>query len=296
MARKPRIHFPGAFYHVILRGNDRQAIFFQDGDRLLWQSILVTAVTRYAASIHCYCWMTNHIHMIVQVSDIPLGATVRYAASQYARKINLREQRTGHLFERRHQALLVTEDGYLQGLVRYIHNNPVRAGLAECVDDYPWTSHGVYTGHVANNWLTTRTVLRAFGRTRRTARQGYLAFMRDAADQPLSPGLDNGAAQDELLDHAAPGIVRSEISQVEGVPPTLEAIIQQHLARSGLSEAQLTGPSRARALAKVRTNIAVAALDQGVATVAEIARRLHRSESAISQAVSARQQRRRRIT
>jgi putative transposase len=129
MARKLRIHFAGALYHVILRGNDRQDIFFQPSDRRLWKTILKASMERYQSSIHCFCWMTNHLHMVIQVDDKPLAATIRYAASQYSRKINLSQCRSGHLFERRHRAILVHEDAYLKGLVRYIHYNPVRAGI-----------------------------------------------------------------------------------------------------------------------------------------------------------------------
>jgi REP element-mobilizing transposase RayT len=67
MARKPRIHFAGALYHVILRGNDRQDIFFQPSDRRLWETILKASMERYQSSIHCFCWMTNHLHMVIQV-------------------------------------------------------------------------------------------------------------------------------------------------------------------------------------------------------------------------------------
>lgn len=295
MARKPRIHFPGAIYHVILRGNDRQNIFFRDSDRSYWESILVTALNRYEASIHCYCWMTNHVHMIVQVGEKPLASTIRYAASQYSRKINLQQRRTGHLFERRHRAFLIRDDAYLKGLVRYIHRNPMRAGMVDDIDQYNWSSHPVYAARSTSSWLETRTVLRAFGAKRRTARQRYMTFIHSHDDvEDLTRyrnGMDEDAAEEQA---AAPCMSASRMPEPN--PLTLESIIRCHLQRSGLTEAMLTGPSRARHITKVRTDIAMEALEHGVSNIAGLSRRMNRSESAISQAVTARKNLLRPIT
>ncbi len=296
MARQPRIHYPGALYHVTLRGNDRQTIFFLDSDRRLWESILQTALKRYQATVHGYCWMTNHMHLIIQVAEEPLASTIRFAASQYARKINLREQRTGHLFERRHGAAPVQDDSYLKGLVRYIHDNPVRAGLVDRMDQYPWSSHLAYAGHLEKNWLETRAVLGVFGATRRAARRHYLTFMLAEDDEDLSRYRTGVHEADEVLNDTTASFGSLTAPPPRLPPLTLESIIRGHLQASDLTEALLTGPSRARYITQVRTDIAMDALEQGIANIAELARRLHRSESAISQAVSARRNALRRKT
>ena len=288
MARKPRIHCPGALYHVILRGNDRQAVFFDDPDRDLWESLLLRALERYEASLHAYCWMTNHMHFIAQVGEKPLGAVVRHAAARYSRRVNEQQNRTGHLFERRHRAILVTGDRYLMGLVRYIHRNPVRAGMVANLDEYRWSSHPIYAGLRSSPWLTTDTVLQMFGETSATARRNYRRFMQDHAQEDLS---QYRKGRDE--DHEAP-ITRKASGSRQDDPeggqqqPTLESIIHRHLKTHGLAEAQLSGPGRARYLTSVRGDIAVEALEQGVTNIAGLARRLNRSESAISQAVNIR--------
>jgi REP element-mobilizing transposase RayT len=296
MARKPRIHYPGALYHVTLRGNNRQTIFFCNSDRFLWESILITALDRYEASIHSYCWMTNHVHMIVQVAKEPLASTIRYAASQYSRKINLQQQRTGHLFERRHGAALVQEDDYLKGLIRYIHNNPVRADMVESMEQYPWSSHLAYTGQLKKSWLETHAILRMFGTTKRVARQRYLAFMRADDQEDLSRYRNGGDEEDEALE----GPVATICNLIKQTPrmttQTLESIIHHHLQCNGLTEAMLTGPSRARYITKVRTDIAIEALELGIANIAELSRRLNRSESAISQTIITRKNALRQIT
>lgn len=296
MARQPRIHYPGALYHVTLRGNDHQDIFFLDSDRLLWESILQTALKRYQATVHGYCWMTNHMHMIIQVAEEPLASTIRFAASRYARTINLREQRTGHLFERRHGTAPVQDDSYLKGLIRYIHDNPVRAGLVDRMDQHPWSSHLAYAGYLDKSWLKTRAVLGVFGATKRIARRRYLAFMLAEHDEDLSRYRSGEHEADEVLDTKTASFGSPAAPAPRMPPQTLESIIRSHLQASGLTEAMLTGPSRARYITQIRTDIAMDALGQGIANIAEIARRLHRSESAISQAVNARRMALQQIT
>jgi len=287
MARKPRIHYPGALYHVTLRGNNRQDIFYRDSDRPLWESILTTALARYKASVHAYCWMDNHMHLIARVAKEPLASTIRYAASQYSRKINLREQRTGHLFERRHGAYLVEDDSHFKGLIRYIHNNPIRAGMVETMDQYRWSSHLAYAGHLENSWLQTEFVLGMFGETKRIARRHYLAFIRTEVDEDLSiyRHADNDA--DDDVPNQAETTDNPAAPAPSPPPQTLESIIQRHLRRSGLTDTLLIGPSKARYISKVRTEIIMDALQQGIANIADLSRRLNRSESAISQAVTA---------
>ena len=296
MARKPRIHYPGALYHVTLRGNDRQTIFFHPSDRLLWESVLVTALDRYGASIHGYCWMTNHMHLVVQVSQEPLASTIRYAASQYSRKINLREQRTGHLFERRHGAFLVQEDSYLKGLIRYIHNNPIRADMVKNTDQYPWSSHLAYTGQLQKSWLETRAVLRIFGTTRRIAQLRYIAFMQANDNEDLSRYRNGGDEKDEVLEGQTASFCNVALQEPQTTTSTLESIIRHNLQCNDLTEVMLTGPSRARYITKVRTDIAIESLEQGIANIAELSRRLNRSESAISQAITTRKNALRQIT
>jgi hypothetical protein len=236
------------------------------------------------------------MHLIVQVAEEPLASTIRFAASQYARKINLREQRTGHLFERRHGASLVQDDSYLKGLIRYIHNNPVRAGMVEHMGQYGWSSHLAFAGHLEKSWLETWAVLRMFGATRRAARRHYLAFMHAEDDEDLSRYRKGINEADEVLNDETASFGSPAAPAPRMPPQTLESIIRSHLQASGLTEALLAGPCRARYITQVRTDIAMNALEQGITNIAELARRLNRSESAISQAVSARRNALRRKT
>lgn len=102
MSRRPRVHVSAGIYHVTLRGNHRQPIFFEPEDRQLLEDFLAQSLRRFDCRIHAYCWMTNHLHMAVQIGHIPLGDFVRHLASRYARAVQRRTPTTGHLFERRY--------------------------------------------------------------------------------------------------------------------------------------------------------------------------------------------------
>ena len=99
MARKPRIHYPGAVYHVILRGNDRQEVFCDDQDRYRFYLFLQQGVERFRHRIHAFCLMTNHIHLAVQVEATPLSRIMQSLSLRYTRWVNWRHNRSGHLFQ-----------------------------------------------------------------------------------------------------------------------------------------------------------------------------------------------------
>ena len=146
MARKPRLHYSGASYHVILRGNGGQDIFIDKKDRTRFYFLLQEGVERYRHRIHAYCLMTNHVHLAIQVGDVPLSRIIQNLSFRYTRYLNRRKNQVGHLFQGRYKALLIDADSYLLELVRYIHNNPVRAGMVKTAEEYPWSSHHAYLG------------------------------------------------------------------------------------------------------------------------------------------------------
>ena len=170
--RRPRLHVPGACYHVTLRGNHRQDIFFSDADRCLLGHYIEAACEPTGVRIHAYCWMSNHIHLLIQVTDVPLGSFMQRISSRYARAVQARVPTTGHLFQNRYHALLVDVDRYFLALLRYIHLNPVRSGLAENPADYRWSSHRAYLGRATVGWLVTDFGLRLFDGD--TARAGAI--------------------------------------------------------------------------------------------------------------------------
>lgn len=107
MPRPPRLHITGAHYHVILRGNHREPLFDHPADRQKLNDIVADVLTRTAARLHAFCWMTNHLHVLIQTSDLPLGKTMQRIAVRYSRYRHRSLRTGGHFFERRYKAKLV---------------------------------------------------------------------------------------------------------------------------------------------------------------------------------------------
>ena len=283
MPRARRVHVPGGHYHVILRGNHRQPVFDQPGDRDQWEGIVAEALLAHGATLHAYCWMTNHVHMVVQVQSAPLGRVVHRRASRFARCFQRRLATTGHLFERRHLAFLVQTDPYLLTLTRYIHWNPVRAGIVAAAEDYPWSSHRQYLGLREQPWLATDRILGTFSDERDCARQAYQDFMRtEPASRPAaiaSKATESPADVSGSVIPLASAAARHELAALDDLAARIAA---QH----GLTVEILCSPSRARYFARVRAIIAWHAKVSGIATLSDVARRFGRSTAAISLAIS----------
>lgn len=181
MARKQRVHYFNAFYHVMLRGNNRQNIFFCDNDRMQFCHYLSEACNIYDCKIHLFCLMTNHLHLVIEVGHIPLSKIMQNISSQYVRYINKNHNRKGYLYEGRYQAIVIQNEKYLLELCYYIHMNPVKAGLTKNIDEFKWSSHGAYNSQVKLSWLTTEFVLSLLKKhvSNIGKKQGYLSFMQD---------------------------------------------------------------------------------------------------------------------
>jgi REP-associated tyrosine transposase len=186
MARPLRIEFPGAFYHITARGNERKPLFRHDADRQRFLAQLADAVERFHVLVHAYALMDNHYHLLAETLEANLARAMRQLNGDYAQHFNRIHRRVGHLFQARYKAVLVDRDTYLVELSRYIHLNPVRAGMVRCADEYPWSSARAYVGaQGAPAFLTVAEVLGHFGRTPRRAQPRYREFLRDAADRQM---------------------------------------------------------------------------------------------------------------
>ena len=284
MARRLRLHVPGGFYHVTLRGNHRQPIFFSDDDRELLDRLVARALEHRGARLHAYCWMTNHVHLLVQVAEAPLGRLMLQIASPYARKVQATLDTTGHFFERRHHAVLVDADDYLLTLVRYVHNNPVRAGLVADAAAYPWSSHLDYLGARRRSWVTTDHVLQRLSRRNRWATAKYRGLMSRADEDRWGYGT--------LVPHPrVPQILGSDdfvcrvLGECSGFSSrdSLDELLRRCCERFQVTEELLASPARARRLGPARAWLAHHARAARAASTCEVARRLGRSEGAIRQ-------------
>lgn len=177
MARKPRIHFTGAFYHVIARGNQKQDIFLNEVDFKTYLSYLSEYKTKYHFHLYAYALMKNHLHLLLQVEEIPLSKIMQVVQFRYTRHFNKRYRKVGHLFQGRYKAILCDKDAYLLELVRYIHLNPVRAEVVDDPKKYPWSAHSIYLGKVKNDLIDQNVVLSQFSGNKLLARRAYMQFV-----------------------------------------------------------------------------------------------------------------------
>jgi putative transposase len=184
MGRKPRIYFPGACYHVINRGNQCRRLYYTDRDYQTMLSALEAASERYQLRIHSYCLMPNHFHLVAEVADFALGQALRSIETRYASYFNQRHRKTGHVFQGRYRAILIDKPSYLLELTRYIHLNPVRAGLVSKPEEWLWSSHRTYVGWAGEQWLYRRDILSLFGKDGTRQLVEYLEQARDLAKHP----------------------------------------------------------------------------------------------------------------
>lgn len=146
MARKPRIHYEGALYHVLVRGNNRSYIFRSKDNKEEYKTIISKCKKRYRFKLYAYCIMDNHAHLLIEVEDIPLSKIMQGIQQVFTQYYNRRNRTTGHVFEQRYKSFLCDKDHYLLSLIRYIHQNPVRSKLTGTLD-YEWSSHREYIGN-----------------------------------------------------------------------------------------------------------------------------------------------------
>jgi putative transposase len=285
MARKPRIHIPGGLYHIILRGNGGQDIFLSDADRYRFLLLLQEGTCRFGYRVHAFCLMTNHLHLLLQAGDIPLSRGLQNLSFRYTRWVNGREKRTGHLFQGRYKAVLVDGDSYLLELVRYIHLNPLRAGMVQSPDEYPWTSHPAYLGMDDLPWLTTDTLLGQFGRQAGKARQGYARFIQDGFDEEYRKEFHCGSSDPRIL--GSDDFTATALAE-EYVPPrdlSLEHIEATVFNVYGIDQAALQSPSQQRHLSEARAVLAWLARETGAGNLEQVSRRVNRDPGSLSSAV-----------
>jgi len=227
MPRQPRLDSPGLLQHVMARGIEGREIFKDDQDRTSFLDRFATILDE--TQTQCYAWalILNHFHLLLRTGPTPLSKVMRRLMTGYAVTFNKRHKRSGHLFQNRYKSIVCEEDPYLLELIRYIHLNPVRAGLVKDLkelDKYPWCGHATILGKRANPLIpkqpntqnrrnepnrlnerdrpnrpdkslaeaTIEDVVLHFGDTLNVARRSYRQFIKNGIDQGTRPDLQGG--------------------------------------------------------------------------------------------------------
>lgn len=200
MPRQARLDAPGTLHHIMGRGIEGVKIFRNTRDRKDFLGRLGDLCR--AGHIFVYAWalIPNHFHLLVRTGNRDISFGMRKLLTGYVVNFNRRHKRYGHLFQNRYKSIVCENDPYLLELTRYIHLNPLRAGLVDDLEGltiYPWSGHSVIMGGVKQEWQDTNTILAYFSQNRHRAVQKYETFIRE------------GVSQGKRLDLTGGGLVRS---------------------------------------------------------------------------------------
>ncbi len=186
MSRPLRIEFPGAWYPVKNRGRRGEDIFSDSEDFEGFSSILMEGAELWDVKISVYCLMTNHYHLLVQTPRGNLSRFMRHLNGVYTQRYNRSHGYDGQLFRGRYNAILVEEDNYLLELVRYIHRNPLRAGIVDKIEQYPWSSHHSYLSSEKSNWLQKEFILKMLSSNYEKNLDAYQQFIAKEDSEEIS--------------------------------------------------------------------------------------------------------------
>lgn len=181
MARQPRVHYEGALYHVICRGNNHEWVFTTDEEKQRYLDLIRKYKDRFGFKLYAWVVMSNHVHLLIEVGKEPLSKIMQGLQQSYTQWYNRHHQRAGHVFEQRYKAIHCNKDAYLLNLLRYIHQNPVRVKLDGGID-YPWSSHRVYKRQLKDGITDIAFPLSLFSKKNQRAIPLYLDFMDEEED------------------------------------------------------------------------------------------------------------------
>lgn len=180
MARKPRVWFPGAIYHVYARGNRRDPIFFEEKDYIIYMKILEDVRETFPFIIHSYCLMTNHLHLQIETIDHPIQDIIKPIHTRYAIYLNKSLETVGHVFQGRYSSKLIIPINYFLEVSRYIHRNPLEADMVKNPEDYRWSSYNSYI-YLSKNPHIDRT--KTFSYFSEPAHLNYRKFVEEERRQ-----------------------------------------------------------------------------------------------------------------
>jgi len=285
MARKPRVHFDGALYHVMRRGNQGQSIFRDDRDRKRYLEFLKESQERFGYRLYAYVLMGNHVHHVIQIGQRPLAQVMQNILFRYTRYWNRRYKKTGHLFQGRYKAILCDKESYLLELIRYLHLNPVRSKIVGDPGQYVWSSHRAYLKGDGKSWTAVDEVLPQWGKSRAQAVLGYRRFVRD--------GLNHGHRDDlyEVVDQRYLGdeafVEKVEQREPENEAPQIVEIrwaeIRDRVCKQfGLPAAAVLHRGRAREIVRIRRIMAWVGRELGGFTNQDLAKELKQEPAVLS--------------
>lgn len=204
MPRQSRRKSGSGIYHIVMRGINRQVIFEDEEDCMKFMQTLQKYKEKSRYEVYAYCLMGNHVHLLLKIGEEPLEQVMRRICGSYVFWYNTKYQRVGNLFQDRFKSEPVEDNIYLLSVQRYIHQNPVDAGLAKCVEQYQWSSFAEYTATA--KVVDTDFLLGIFSADRETA---IKKFIHHNQEVKAAVCLDSDSKEKpRIMDEAARGIIR----------------------------------------------------------------------------------------
>ncbi len=283
LPRKARLDAEGAIHHVIVRGIERRRIFDDDGDRRNFVSRLAAVAVETETTIYAWALLPNHAHALIRSGPLGISKFMRRLLTGYAVSYNRRHERQGYLFQNRYKSILCEEEAYFKELIRYIHLNPLRAGLVHDLgglDSYPWCGHAFVENGSEYPWHDVSFVLSRFGARRGEARRHYREFLEEGirdesaggkrrtwkADWSLLDWIKGIGRSGEGIEQERDGrilgserfIVRLQ-SEKQTVPKAvvkpLEAWVRERCEEAGVSVQELAAGSRRAIVTALRVRL-----------------------------------------
>ena len=247
MPRNARVRSNTGIYHIILRGINRQNIFEDEEDCIKFLETIAVYKQKCGFQIYAYCLMGNHLHLLIKEGNEELGLVFRRIGASYVYWYNWKYKRSGHLFQDRYKSEAVEDENYLLTVIRYIHQNPLKAKIVEDIAKYRWSSYSEYID--GNKICDTDYVLKIFSENNLLALEKFKKFMYDKSEDKV---LDIQDENFRLTDEEAKGIIKkicktSNIAEFQKLDLSKKDKYIKVLRDSGISTrqlARLTGVSR----------------------------------------------------
>lgn len=283
MARRPRVFAPGLLYHVIGRGNQRQATFLRDADYQGYLERLAKYRQKHGVVVWAYCLMPNHVHLLVETTGPPLAKFMQGLQQSYTQYFNRTHGKVGHLFQGRYKAIVCERDRYLVALIRYIHLNPVRAKLVTHPEEYAYSGHRAYLLGQATAVLDPTPGLAVFG-----GQRAYRHFVREGMSEGHQAGYY--VVEDQRFLGTERFVTRLRAQEPEIAPrrPThsVARAVKAVAAALHVDPATLTGVDRSWVVSRHRTLLAYVLVRRIGYRVGEVATQLGRDVTTVSVLVS----------
>ncbi|HDP80174.1 MAG TPA: hypothetical protein ENN21_04960 [Spirochaetes bacterium] len=319
MPRQARLDAPGTLHHVMVRGIEKRRIVSDEADRADFVNRMGELALDSGTGIYAWALLPNHAHILLRSSDAGISWYMRRLLTGYAIRYNKRHQRQGHLFQNRYKSIICQEEVYFQELVRYIHLNPLRAGLVADLNElerYAWCGHGVLMNRRGAEWQDCEYVLSRFGRTGTTARRRYRNFLAQGVKQggllemegarlarsgggwfevrSLRREDEGEFADDRILgtDDFTRRVLREAGNRARrqfsllGRKERVERLIKEACEREKVDDRELRAGSRRGPVTLLRKQLIRLLVEEEGMTLASTARRLGISTSAVSKSLS----------